>query len=272
MPSVLFCDPKHFQVIDSKNPFMKPGEPVDLPLACEQWESLKREFADAGFSIEVLPSVDGLEDMVFANNQLFVAGEEHGKFIVPSRMRFASRQKEVPHYVAWFKQRGYRVIELDLSDDYLEGHGDMLWHADSSKVWAGYGIRSTLGGVKKFTAAVEPLGIKVVPLELRDPRFYHLDTCFAPLTPKAVLVHPAAFTPQSYQSIQQNCERVYIVGEDDALKFVCNGVAAGGKFITPHLSPQVASALSRERLQPVVVNTSEFQKSGGSVCCLKLFI
>ena len=119
MPSVLFCDPKHFQVIDSKNPFMKPGEPVDLPLACKQWESLKREFTDAGFSIEVLPSVEGLEDMAFANNQLFVAGEEHGKFIVPSRMRFASRQKEVPHYVAWFKQRGYRVIELDLSDDDL---------------------------------------------------------------------------------------------------------------------------------------------------------
>jgi len=86
-----------------------------------------------------------------------------------------------------------------------------------------------------------------------------------------VLVHPAAFTPQSYQVIQQNCERVYVVGEEDALRFVCNGVAAGGKFITPYVSPQVASALSRERLEPVVVNTSEFQKSGGSVCCLKLF-
>jgi N-dimethylarginine dimethylaminohydrolase len=272
MPSVLFCDPNHFQIIDSKNPFMKPGEPLDLVLAGQQWESVKRAFEDTGFSAEVLTSVEGLEDMVFANNQLFVAGAAQGKFVVPSRMRFASRQKEVPHYVAWFKQRGYRIIELDFGDDYLEGHGDLLWHADFSKVWAGYGFRSTLGGVKKFSAAVEPLGIKVIPLELRDPRFYHLDTCFAPLTSKAVLVHPAAFTPQSYDLIQQNCERVYIVGESDGLKFVCNGVAAGGRFITPHLSPQLSTALSRERLEPVVVNTSEFQKSGGSVCCLKLFI
>jgi arginine dihydrolase len=272
MPGVLFCDPQHFDIVDSKNPFMKPGEPLDRVLARAQWESVKAAFTEAGYRVEVLPSAPELEDMVFANNQVFVGESKEGKFIVPSRMRYASRQREVPHYVSWLKQRGYRVVELDYGEDYLEGHGDLLWHADYSKVWAGYGIRSTLGGVKKFAAAMELLAIKVIPLELRDPRFYHLDTCFAPLTSKAVLVHPAAFTPQSYEIIQKNCERVYIVGEADALKFVCNGVAAGGRFITPHLSPQVANALSRERLEPVVVNTSEFEKSGGSVCCLKLFI
>jgi arginine dihydrolase len=270
MPSVLFCDPEHFKIIDSKNPFMKPGEPMDLDLAREQWQRAKDAFATAGFEVEVLPSVEGLEDMVFANNQIFVDPDR--RIVVPSRMRFPSRQREVPHYLDWFRGRGYRVIELDYGDDFLEGHGDLLWHADGSKVWAGYGFRSTLGGVKKLAAAVEQFGIQVFPLELRDPRFYHLDTCFAPLTSRAVLVYPAAFTPQSYQTIQQNCERVYIVGEDDALKFVCNGVAAAGKFITPNLSPQLASALSRERLEPVIVDTSEFQKSGGSVCCLKLFI
>jgi len=272
MPTVLFCDPAHFKIIDSKNPFMKPGEHLDLELARKQWEEVKTAFAAAGFGVDVLASVPDLEDMVFANNQVFVAGEQQGKFIVPSRMRYESRRREVPYYVHWFSKRGYRVIELDYGDDFLEGHGDLLWHADGSKVWAGYGFRSTLGGVKKFAAAMQPLGVEVIPLELRDPRFYHIDTCFAPLTAKAVLVHPAAFTPQSYQTIQQNCERVYVVGEEDALKFVCNGVAAGGKFITPHLPTQLASALSRERLEPVVVNTSEFQKSGGSVCCLKLFI
>jgi len=272
MPSVLFCDPEHFDIIDSKNPFMKPGEHLDLELARKQWEEVKAAFATAGFAVEVLPAVEGLEDMVFANNQLFVAGDERGKFIVPSHMRYPSRQREVTHYTEWFRTRGYKVVELEHGEDYLEGHGDLLWHEDGTKVWAGYGFRSSLGAVKKFAAAVERFGIKVIPLELRDSRFYHLDTCFAPLTAKAVLVHPPAFAPQSYERIQKNCERVYIVGEQDALRFVCNGVAAGGRFITPYLSPQVASALSRERLEPLVVDTSEFQKSGGSVCCLKLFM
>ena len=87
-------------LVDGFIPFMKPGEPMDLGLARQQWESVKSAFEDAGFSAEVLTSVEGLEDMVFANNQVFVSGAAQQKFIVPSRMRFASRQKEVPHYVA----------------------------------------------------------------------------------------------------------------------------------------------------------------------------
>ena len=59
--------------------------------------------------------------------------------------------------------------------------------------------------------------------------------------------------------------------EAEALGFVCNGVAANGHFITPRLGPGLGRALEREELEPVVVETSEFEKSGGSVCCLKLF-
>jgi N-dimethylarginine dimethylaminohydrolase len=33
----------------------------------------------------------------------------------------------------------------------------------------------------------------------------------------------------------------------------------------------VQEALAREGLEPVLLDTSEFLKSGGSVCCLKLF-
>ena len=266
---VLFCDPAYFDVIDAKNPFMQPGAALDKAMARRQWESVQKVFADAGFTVDVLPSEAGLEDMVFANNQVFVGVGANGeRFIVPSRMT---------HYVAWFRERGYRVIDLDYGDDFLEGHGDLSWNGNRLNppkqplVWAGYGIRTTRGGVEKFSRAVAALGIEVVPLELRDPRFYHLDTCFAPLTENAVVVHPEAFTAESFERIQQRVKHLYVVGEPDALKFICNGVAAEGRFITPATSPQLLMALRREKLEPVVVDTSEFQKSGGSVCCLKLF-
>src|SRR3954466_13990982 len=110
MPSVLFCDPNHFQIIDAKNPFMKPGHRLDLILARQQWESVKAAFEEAGLTSEYLASIEGLEDMVFANNQIFVGESAGEKFIVPSRMRYASRQREVPHYVAWFKQRVFLFI------------------------------------------------------------------------------------------------------------------------------------------------------------------
>lgn len=274
MNRALFCPPNYFEIRDVKNPFMRGAEPVDARKAQAQWEGVRGAFEEAGVATEVIPAAPDLEDMVFANNQVFVGESTRGerfRFIVPSHMRFPSRQREVPYFVEWFRGRGYRVLELDLSNEFLEGHGDLLWHADGPKVWAGFSFRSSRGGVERFAAAMRGLGIDVVPLELVDGRFYHLDTCFAPLTAEAVLIYPGAFSPEALASIRANCPRVYEVDEPEALGFVCNGVAANGRFLTPRLESGLAGALGREGLEPVVVETSEFEKSGGSVCCLKLF-
>jgi len=273
MNRVLFCPPTYFEVCDVKNPFMQNAAPVDKELALQQWEGVRRAFEEAGFALAGIDPVPGLEDMVFANNPVFVGRQEGaGPFIVPSRMCFPSRQREVPYYVEWFRERGYRVLELEFGEEFLEGHGDLLWHADFSCVWAGHGIRSTRDGVEKFSLLMASMEIEVVPLELVDPRFYHLDTCLAPLTAEAVLVYPGAFTAAALATVHRRCPRVYEVGTEDALQFVCNGVAAGGRFITPQLTPRLSQALAIEGLRPVQVATSEFEKSGGSVCCLKLFV
>jgi len=270
----LFCPPSYFEIRDVKNPFMRGTEPVDVERARVQWDEVRRAFEEAGVATEVIPAVPDLEDMVFANNQVFVGQTPRGdgfRFIVPSHMRFPSRQREVPYFVEWFRGQGYRVMELDLSNEFLEGHGDLLWHADGSKVWAGHGFRSSRGGVERFAAAMRELEIEVIPLELVDGRFYHLDTCFAPLTAEAVLIYPGAFSGEALASIRANCPRVHEVDEPEALRFVCNGVAANGRFLTPHLDAGLVRALARERLEPVMVETPEFEKSGGSICCLKLF-
>lgn len=274
MKRALFCPPTYFEIRDVKNPFMRGAEPVDARKAGAEWEGVRRAFEEAGVATEVIAAVPELEDMVFANNQVFVGESRKGenfRFIVPSHMRFPSRQREVPYFVEWFRGRGYRVMELDLTNEFLEGHGDLLWHADGLKVWAGHGFRSSRGGVERFAAAMRGLGIDVIPLELVDGRFYHLDTCFAPLTAEAVLIHPGAFSREALASIRANCPRVHEVDEPEALGFVCNGVAANGRFLTPRLESGLIGALGREGLEPVVVETSEFEKSGGSVCCLKLF-
>jgi N-dimethylarginine dimethylaminohydrolase len=188
-------------------------------------------------------------------------------------MRYSSRQREVSHYVEWFRARNYKVLALELPQgEYLEGHGDLLWHADMSKVWAGFGFRSSRGGVEKFVQAMQSLAIRVVPLELTDPSFYHLDTCMAPLNSEAVMIYVGAFSEAALASIRRDCARVHEVQREDALRFACNGVVANGKYIAPHLSPGVREILEREGLEPLEVNTSEFEKSGGSCFCLKTFI
>jgi N-dimethylarginine dimethylaminohydrolase len=272
MPTtVLMCPPTFFDVREPKNPHM--GLAIDRVRAQHQWENVQHSLRDSGLKVELIDPVQGLDDMVFAANQVFVG--EHpmtGKFIVPSRMRYASRQREVAFYVEWFKRRGYQVIEADLQGEYLEGHGDLIWHPDRSRIWAGYGFRSTRGGVEKFAAAMDKFGFTVIPLELVDQHCYHLDTCFCPLNEAAVLISPEAFAGSSLAEIHNGFRRIHCITREEALQFIGNGIAVNGRFITPRLTPNLFRILEDEGLTPVIVDTSEFEKSGGSVFCMKMFI
>jgi N-dimethylarginine dimethylaminohydrolase len=270
---VLLCPPSFFDVVDQKNPYMSEKIPVDREKAQRQWQALRTALEHAGCQVETIPPAPGLEDMVFAANQVFVGfRKEVGKFIVPSRMVHASRQREVPFYVDWYRQRGFRIVEVDLGDDNLEGHGDLLWHPDWSRIYAGYGFRSTERGVEKFRDVMSKLGIPVVPLHLVDPYCYHLDTCFCPLNNEAVLVYPGAYTAESLARLRRFWKRVHQLAAEEAHKFMGNGIVANESYLTPYLTPRLESILRGEGLAPVIVETSEFEKSGGSLFCMKAFL
>ncbi len=265
------CPPTFFDVREAKNPHM--GAPIDRNRAQQQWNHLQKALEDAGVSVELIEPQPDLDDMVFTANQVFLGSTPTvGKFVVPGRMRYPSRQKEVRHFVDWFKKQGYLPVEVNLVGEYLEGHGDLIWHPDRSMVWAGYGFRSSKRGVDRFTSAMKELGIPVTQLELVDPYFYHLDMCFCPLNSEAVLIYPGAFRPESLEEIKSGFRRVHEVSREDALTFVLNAIVVNGKFITPRVTKDLDRILGEEGLAAVVVETSEFEKSGGSVFCMKTFL
>lgn len=268
---VLMCPPTFFDVREAKNAYM--GAPIDRALAQQQWENLCHSLEAAGVQVETIEPVKDLEDMVFSANPIFVGdARKTGKFIVPSRMRYASRQKEVQFYVRWFADHGYKVLELDLQGEYLEGHGDLLWHPDQSRIWAGYGFRSTRGGVEKFACAMQELGIPVTPLQLVDEHCYHLDTCLSPLNDEAALIYPGAFSAEALDVIRKGWRRIHELTGEEAHAFMGNGILANGRYIVPHLTPNLERILESEGIKPVLVDTSEFEKSGGSAFCMKAFL
>lgn len=269
--TVLMCPPNFFDVREPKNPYM--GLPIDRVRAQQQWENLRSALQDAGVEAELIDPVRDLDDMVFAANQVFVGDHARiGKFIVPSRMRYPSRQKEVAFYKEWFRQHGYKIIELDLTGEYLEGHGDLVWHPDRSRIWGAYGFRSTRGGIEKFAAAMRELGFPVVPLELVDDHCYHLDTCLCPLNNEAALIYPGAFSADSLQAIRDGWKRIHELSREEALQFMANGIVVNGRFIAPRATQNLLQILAQEGLTPVLVETSEFEKSGGSAFCMKTFV
>jgi len=269
---VLLCPPTYFDVVDHKNPHMSGKGGVDREKAQRQWQALRSALEQCGCQVETIAPVPELEDMVFAANQVFVGFHKSiGKFIVPSRMLHASRQREVPFYVDWYRQRGYKIVEVSLGDDRLEGHGDLLWHPDGCRIYAGYGFRSTLGGVEKFSAAMFDMGIPVVPLQLVDPYCYHLDTCLCPLNNEAALIFPGAYSAEALASVHKFWKRVHLLTAEEAHRFMGNGIVVNGSYIAPSVTPQLEAILRQEGLSPIIVETTEFEKAGGSCFCMTTF-
>ena len=167
----------------------------------------------------------------------------------------------------WFADRGYACERLD-DDVIFEGAGDALTDADG-RVWMGHGQRSS---VEAAAALRHALHIDVVPLRLVDPRFYHLDTCFCPLSRGGVVFFPAAFDRASVARIEAHFapdDRIAVT-ETDATAFACNVVDLGDTVVLNAASQGLQSTLERRGIAVHKVALGEFMKSGGAAKCLVL--
>jgi len=112
--------------------------------------------------------------------------------------------------------------------------------------------------------------IEVVSLELVDPRFYHLDTCFAPLDGGYVMYYPAAFSETALMQIEAFYpeEKRLVVEEADAVRFACNAVNLGRTILLNRIGSGLAERLELAGFEVVQLDLSEFLRAGGAAKCL----
>ena len=260
---ILMCPPTWFDVHYSINPWMKPdGVPVDRARALAQWTALERTIRTYA-AVSRVPAQPGLPDMCFTAN----AGLVHGTTFITSRFLHAERRGEEAHFRDWFAARGYECRSLP-ADLVFEGAGDAL-HDAAGRLWVGYGQRSSFGAVE---ALRDLLPIEIVALQLVDPRFYHLDTCFSPLRAGVLVYFPGAFSAQALKAIESRfaeSDRI-AVSEDDATSLACNIVDLGNVIVLNRASAALRDALMQRGIVVLEVELSEFIKSGGAAKCLAL--
>jgi N-dimethylarginine dimethylaminohydrolase len=116
----------------------------------------------------------------------------------------------------------------------------------------------------------DQIGVRVLPLELVNPRFYHLDTCFCPLSPGEALYYPDAFDAYGRRVLQTHVEKLTPVNEAEAHRFGCNAVVVGKAVIHNSRCPRLADDLAGLGYTPLEVELDEFLKAGGSAKCLTL--
>jgi N-dimethylarginine dimethylaminohydrolase len=255
----LVCRPEDYDVRYQINPWMDLSKVPEKALASTQWTNLHHHLIRLGAWLEYVEHAPGVPDMVFTAN----AGLVRGRDVVLSRFRFKERQGEEAHFRAWFEGNGFRVLEVKSGS--FEGEGDALFNGD--RLFCGYGFRSDL---KAHEEAAQSLGVQdLITVELKDPRFYHLDTCFCPLTPTLGMFNPGAFSADGIKALER-CMELIRVPEHDAARFVCNAVVLGTDIVLPAGCPDTYRALGARGFTAHPVELSEFIKAGGAAKCLSL--
>jgi len=259
--AILMCRPEHFGIEYEINPWMHVEVAVDRQRALQQWRALERTYAELGVTVDFVEPVSGQPDMVFTANAAVLW---NGRAVL-SHFRHPERQGEEPHWRAALERRGFEV-QVTPPGIAFEGAGDALFVGE--RLFAGYGFRTDREAHRHLARA---LGVEVVSLELVDPRFYHLDTCFCPLDERTVMFAPEAFAPRSARLIRRLVPHVIEVPVDVAAGFACNAIAVGHRVVSSLAAERLEGPLHDAGFDTVVaLPMSEFMKSGGGVRCLSL--
>lgn len=258
--NLLLCRPRYFGIRYEINPWMDVHRPANPQKAWRQWLNLCRALKALGARLSFIAPRPGLPDMVFVAN----AGSIFGKRFIPSQFRWPQRRGEEPFYRAYMKRRGFRLMRLS-TDSFFEGEGDLL--PLGKTYFAGYGIRSQAAAHQE---AARRMSLRLVPLRLIHPHFYHLDTCLLPLNHRSALFYPPAFDTASRAKIKRYIPDAIPVSGEDAFQLACNGICVGRTLLLHRASRALKAALYLRGFQVRESPVGEFLKSGGSVKCLLL--
>jgi N-dimethylarginine dimethylaminohydrolase len=254
------CRPDYYGIEYEINPWMSRSRGSVLEKAKRQWTSLYEILRGLGVFVEMMEPQPGLPDLVFTAN----AGLVYRNRFFSSRFRHEVRARETPYFDAWFAAHEFTVEHLP-EGMYFEGAGDALFCGRS--LFAGYRIRSDVQGHQQLGRV---LGVQVLPLELINPRFYHLDTCFCPLAPGEAIYYPAAFDAYGRKVLEKHVPRLMAVSEPEANRFGSNAVVVGKTVVVNTGCPKLEAGLKAWGYQTLATELDEFLKAGGSAKCLTL--
>jgi N-dimethylarginine dimethylaminohydrolase len=263
-PTYLMCPPEWYDVDYVINPWMAGNlHRSSRDKAFAQWKSLYQElqrFAD----VRLLHAREGSPDMVFVAHAALV---QHGVAAISS-FTHRQRQSEERHVVDWLQDEGFLVWATPRETSF-EGEGDALFDAKGSHLWAAHGVRTCRHSHRHVANAWHA---RMTSLHLVDPRFFHLDLCFAPLSGGYLVYFPGAFDAASLEKIQAayDEDKRIAVSELEAAQFACNVINAGQQIVMGAVESNLATRLIARGFDVTEVDLSEFQRGGGSAKALAL--
>ena len=276
----LLIDPSHFQVLPEQlgeNPYIHGSLPHHERKTRAQHQAVARAFQHSPVMVERLPPTQTpLSDIVFVANGGLALPRLGRPLILLPNMKYAHRRAELPYLVRMFRALRIPTIPYPGRRPF-EGQAELKWFHGGTKAIGGYGQRSTKQAFAELDHLFTRLyGAKEKPeiltVKLISPTYYHLDVAMLEFDDTKCVIHRRAVSPRDLSRIQAflGVENVTVIDTEDS--FCLNAVVDGPTLITHKLTdPAVKPLLERvTRRRVKQVDTSEFEKSGGSVRCMVL--
>ena len=260
--SILLCPPDNYEIKYEINPWMDTSVIINKQQSKESHDTLKAVYTSLGIPFDELTTDATLPDQVFATD----VGHVEGNMFIKANFKYKERRPEADIAETYFKNKGYEIHTLP-NDVWYEG-GDFIKIGE--KYFYGWGKRSSFESVKHLETILKK---EIIPIELPDPYFYHLDTCFSPLSEQIALAHVGAFTPEGLRTLQKHFQSIIATAGEDNARLACNFVPYGKNIIiSDGVSTFFKNVLRNLGFIIHGVPMGEFIKGGGSVHCLSLEI
>ena len=263
-PTYLMCPPEWYDVDYVINPWMAGNlHRSSRDTAFMQWKSLYQELQRVA-DVRLLHAREGAPDMVFVAHAAVV---QHGVAAISS-FTHPQRQTEEQHVRQWLEDAGF-LLWATPRETSFEGEGDALFDANGGHLWAAHGVRTCKISHRHLANAWHA---PVTSLRLVDPRFFHLDLCFSPLSGGYLMYFPGAFDAVSLKKIEAAYEKDkrIVVSELEATQFACNVINAGRDILMGVVKSDLAKRLMGLGFDVTELELSEFQRGGGSAKALAL--
>lgn len=269
VPTFLMCSPEWYDVGYVINPWMAGN--LHRPTRDKAFAEWRGLYA----AVKSIADVKLLHPRAESPDMTFVAHGAVVNYGVAALASFAhaERQSEEQPLRQWLEEAGFVIWETP-RETAFEGEGDALFSPDGRRMWAAHGARTCRYSHRHVADAWHA---PVTSLHLVDPRFYHLDTCFAPLSGGEVVYFPGAFDAASLAEIAgaYEPEMRIEVSEAEAAHFGCNLINVGKDVIVHDTGfggrvNSVAARLRARGYRVTEVELGEFLKGGGAAKSLAL--
>jgi dimethylargininase len=228
--------------------------PIDAGLAADQHADYEAALVGCGCRVHRLEPAHDLADAVFVEDAAVVLDE----VAVITRPGAVSRRAEVSSVAEALAV--WRSVVRIQEPGTIDG-GDVL--RLGRRLWVGRSSRTNAAGFEQLRAFAEPLGYRVVPIEVAG--CLHLKSAVTAVDAETLLVNPAWLPSGAFD----DCRLLDI---DDREQHAANALPVGGRVIYPAAYPRTADRLREHGADLEIVDVSELAKAEGAVTCCCILI